>query len=83
MPRLRQEEEKKKEVNKLEKKMVNLPSDEKREDTKKQREENGKIFSCVVNVAEKRDETDRFQLYLEANTRTIWKMILLICQKFR
>lgn len=39
--------------------MVNLPSDEKREDTKKQREKNGKKFSCVVNVAEKRDETDR------------------------
>lgn len=82
MPRLRQEEEeKKKELNKLEKKMVNLLSDEKREDTKKQRDENGRKFSCVVNVAEKRDETDRFQLYLEANT--IWKMILLICQKFR
>lgn len=63
--------------------MVNLPSDEKREDTKKQREENGKKSSCVVNVAEKKRRTRSFELYLEANTRTIWKMILLICQKFR
>lgn len=55
MPRLRQEEENKMELNKLEKRMVNLPGDEQtRRHEKAERRERKEIFVCRKRRGEKR-----------------------------